>query len=81
MEDDDELKSPSLITENESSSAQVIYARTESATDTTLNRDVENGTNDEVNNNSDNLKIPTDEGKLFYLFFLFLQHSSMFDQF
>ena len=68
VEDDDESKSPSLISENESPSAKVIYARTESATDTTLNRDVENGTNDEVNNNSDNLKIPTDEGKLLYLF-------------
>ena len=76
VEDDDESKSPSLISENESPSAQVIYTRKESATETTLNMDVKNGTNDEVN--TDNaaggtrcdkddmaLKVPTDEGKPF----------------
>ena len=80
VEDDDESKSPSLISENESPSAQVIYTRKESATETTLNMDMKNGISDEVNSNNDNLKIHTDEGKLLYLF-LFLQYSSMFNQF
>lgn len=34
MEDDDELKSPLLISENESSSAEMIYVRGESTTET-----------------------------------------------
>ena len=71
VEDDDELKSPSLISENESPSVQVIYTRKESATETTFNMHMKNGMSDEVNSNNDNLKIPTDEGKLLYLFFLF----------
>ena len=79
VEDDDESKSPSLISENESPSAQVIYTRTESATETTLNMDMKNVMSGEVNSNNDNLKIPTDEGNLLYLFFL--QYSSMINQF
>ena len=76
VEDDDGSKSPSLISENESSFAQVIYARKESATETTLKMAMKNEMSNEVNNNSDNqgtqcdkddmgLKVPADEGKPF----------------
>ena len=89
VEDDDESKSPSLISENESPSAQVIYTRKESATETTLNMDVKNGMSDEVDNENavqgtqcdkDDMAlkaVPTDEGKPFVTSY-FAAHLSFF---
>lgn len=56
MEDDDELKSPLLISENESSSAEVIYVREESTTETKVDIDEKNGPCSEV------MKTKDDEG-------------------
>ncbi|KAL9972160.1 hypothetical protein ACROYT_G018415 [Oculina patagonica] len=74
VEDDDESKSPLLISENESSSAEVIYARKESTTETIKNTDEKNETCDDVQNANDNqetrcdnddmnLKVPAEDGK------------------
>lgn len=43
-EDDDEVKSPLLISENECSSAEVIYVRKESTTEATADTDETSGT-------------------------------------
>ncbi|KAL9973785.1 hypothetical protein ACROYT_G020287 [Oculina patagonica] len=74
VEDDDESKSPLLISENESSSVEVIYARKESTTETKKETDEKNESCDDVQNaNNDpetrcdndemNLKVLTEEGK------------------
>ena len=48
MEDDDELKWPLLISENESSSAEMIYVREESTTETKVAVDEKNGSSSDV---------------------------------
>ena len=56
MEYDDEFKSPLLISENESSSAEMVYVRAESTTETKVDTDEENGPCSEV------MKTNSDEG-------------------
>ena len=76
MEYDDELKSPLLISENESSSAEMVYVRGESTTETKVDTDEKNGpcsevikTNGDEGAQSDRddmtTKDPIDEGKKF----------------
>ena len=73
VEDDDESKSPLLMSENESSSAKVIYARNESAAETTMEIDEETGLSDDNDNQGSRCdkdddmasKIPSDEGEAF----------------
>ena len=48
MEDDDELKWPLLVSENESSSAEMIYVREESTTETKVAVDEKNGSSSDV---------------------------------
>ena len=64
VEDDDESKSPLLISENESSSAEVIYARNESETDTIMDMDDKHGPRDETQEEMVG-KFPTDESEQF----------------
>ncbi|KAL9973801.1 hypothetical protein ACROYT_G020304 [Oculina patagonica] len=64
VEDDEESKSPLLISENESSSAEVIYARKESTTETIMDTDEKNETCDEVQNAKNDQSIE-EEGKPF----------------
>lgn len=72
--EDDELKSPLLISENESSSAEMIYVRGESTTETKVDIDVKQGPCSEVMNTNDDegaqcdnddmaMKNLSDEGK------------------
>jgi len=72
--EDDELKSPLLISENESSSAEMIYVRGESTTETKVDIDVKQGPCSEVMNTNDDegaqcdnddmaMKDLSDEGK------------------
>ena len=56
MEDDEELKSPLLISENECSSAEMIDVRGESTTETKVNTDEKHGPCSEV------MKTNGDEG-------------------
>ena len=70
VEDDDMLKSPLLISENESSSAEMIYAREESTTETKVDADETNvpcsevlKTNDGDGAQCENDEVPIDEGR------------------
>ena len=70
VEDDDMLKSPLLISENESSSAEMIYARGESTTETKVDADETNApcsnvlkTNDGDGAQCENDEVPIDEGR------------------
>ena len=70
MEDDDMLKSPLLISENESSSAEMIYARGESTTETKVDADETKApfgevlkTNDGDGAQCENDEVPIDEGR------------------
>ena len=63
VEDGDESKSPLLISENESSSAEVIYVRNDSTTDTVKDMDKKNGPGDEAS------KVPSNNGKPFCMHF------------
>lgn len=76
--EDDELKSPLLISENESSSAEMIYVRGESTTETKVDIDVKQGPCSEVMNTNDDegaqcdnddmaMKDLSDEGKQFVI--------------
>jgi len=76
--EDDELKLPLLISENECSSAEMIYVREESTTETTIDIDVKHEpcsevmkTNDDEGAQCDNddmaVKDVSDEGKQFVI--------------
>ena len=76
--EDDEFKSPLLISENECSSAEMIYAREESASEMKIDIDVKHGpcsevirTNDDEGAQCDNddmaMKDLSDEGKQFVI--------------